>query len=82
MRISSDRNDPGYQAFAEARDHGKTVRVFLNGEEVQKCTVADEEAGFVKRRVLDADGKVQVDPHDPEVIWEERVYGDVRIVIA
>jgi hypothetical protein len=81
MRISSDRNDPGYQAFAEARDHGKTVRVYLNGEEAQKCTVADEEEGFVKRRVLNAKGNVQVDPHDPEVIWEERVEGEVRVVI-
>jgi hypothetical protein len=82
MRVSCYKDDPGYHQFMVARENGKTVRVYLNGDEVQKCTVADEESGFVKRCVLDTDGKFQIDPNDPEAIWEERVEGDVRIVIG
>lgn len=82
MRISSDRGDPGYRQFMVARENGKTVRVYLDGVEVQKCIAADDEAGWVRRYVLDVNGKIQPDPNDPEVIWEERVEGDVRIVIA
>lgn len=82
MRISSYKDDPGYRQFMVAHGHGKTVRVYLDGEEVKKCTVADDEKGFVKRCLLDADGRFQVDPKDPEMIWEERVEGEVRIEFA
>lgn len=82
MRVSSYKDDPGYRRWYEAMGAGKTVHVFLNGEEVQKCTLADDGEGFVQRCVLDAEGNAQIDPNDPERIWEERVEGDVRIVIA
>jgi hypothetical protein len=82
MRISSDNDDSGYTVFAEAKHVGQTIRVYLNGEEVRKCAIADDQAGLVKRAVLNEQGQLQVDPNNPEIIWEEVVHGDVKIVIA
>lgn len=79
MRVSSNTDDPGYQQFMVARENGKTVRAFLDGVDVKGCTTADEERGFVIRCVLDSDGKAQIDPSNPEVLWEERVEGHVEI---
>lgn len=82
MLISSNKDDVGYSNFIEARGSGKTVRIYLDGEEVEKCTIADDVEGFVVRAVLDSDGQLQADPRETETVWEERVEGDVRIVIA
>lgn len=82
MRISTDESDLGYPAFLHTLARGQSVRVFLDGQEVMGCSVADEEAGFVTRCVLDADRKAQQDPTDPESIWLETVYGDVRVEIT
>lgn len=82
MRVSSYESDPGFGQYLVARENGKTVKVYLDGEEVHGCTVADDDAGFVKRAVLNAEGHAQIDPNDPEQFWEERVEGHVRIVTA
>ena len=44
MRISTDVNDPGY------RDRSETRRfvVFLDGEPVRDCVMADDEVGLVQ----------------------------------
>lgn len=82
MRISSEKDDLGYPAFVEAQRGGKTIRIYLDGEEVKGAIVADDEAGFVQRAVVTSDGHVQICPNDPERFWVEGVYGDVRIVIG
>ena len=79
MRISSDKADPGYPSFARAQARRQTVRIFLDGVEQAKCLMADTELGLVERPVLGPDGKIQIDPNDPESIWIERVEGDVRV---
>lgn len=82
MRVSSNPDDIGHRQFMVARENGKTVRAYLDGVEVQECTVADEERGFVIRNVLDSEGRAQIDPSNPEMIWEERVAGRVEIKIV
>ncbi|MDF1599722.1 hypothetical protein PZ895_08020 [Mesorhizobium sp. YIM 152430] len=82
MRVSSNPDDPGYRQFMVAIENGKAVHPFLDGVEVKGCTTADEEKGFVIRCVLDSDGKAQIDPNDPERVWEERVEGRVEIKIV
>lgn len=79
MRVSSIKGDPGYPQWSVAKAHGKTVKVYLDGVEQTHCSVADTDQGFVKRCVLNEEGRVQVDPNDPEMIWTERAEGNVRV---
>lgn len=79
MRVSSNKDDPGFDAFVAARDNGQTIHAYLDGVEVKECTMADEELGQVTRFVLDADGRVQVDPENQEEAWIETVAGKVDI---
>lgn len=79
MRVSANKDDAGYSQFNVAMEHGKPVRIFLDGVEVKKCVTADDEHGFVIRHVLDGDGNVQIDPIDKTKVWEERVTGKVEI---
>lgn len=81
MRISTQKDDPGHETWLEASEAGQIVRVYLNGEEIHKCTVADDEAGFVRRYVRDEEGRVQQDPEDPTRVWEEQIEGEVLIKI-
>lgn len=78
-RVSANKADPGYPQWKVAIEHGKTVRVFLDGVEVKDCTTADDVNGFVVRAVLDDAGRFQVDPVDPNQVWEETVTGKVEI---
>ncbi|WP_425087782.1 hypothetical protein [Stappia sp.] len=82
MRVSSDKNDPGYAAYAQLRARGKTVTVFLDGVEVDKCDMADDEEGMVSYAVLTDDGKLQLDPCNPDQILTERAHGVVEIVVS
>ena len=81
LRLSSDPSDPGYGQWMVAKANGKNVRVFLDCVEVRHCTVADESLGYVRRAVLDDDGRVQIDPNNPDQVWEEDVRGCVEIVV-
>lgn len=82
MRASSDSSDPGYAAFSRLRAEGKTITVFLNGEEVKECDLADDEEGLVRYAVLDDDGHVQLDPSDPDKVWVETAHGAVEILVG
>lgn len=83
MRFSSKSKDPGYENYARlVASGGKKMTVFLNGKEVKFCTMADEELGRVTYLVADEKGKLQVDPNDPDCIWEELAYGKVEVRIT
>ena len=63
----------------EHPERGPLVRhakVFLDGEEVQYCILADEEAGYVLRYKTDDKGMLM---HDGDEIATERLEGKVTI---
>jgi hypothetical protein len=80
MRYSSDANDPGFFAWAQAMQNGKRPRIFLDGLEVPKCTMADDDTGEVTRIVLDGDGEPFIDLSKGELFYET-VQGQVSIVM-
>jgi hypothetical protein len=55
MRVSARTNDSGFVADRSG------IKVFLNGEQIFDCILADEEAGIVVLRERDAAGKLIVD---------------------
>ena len=79
MRISSNEGDAGYPLY-ESTLKLKRVKVYFNGVEQHHCTVADDEAGFIERAVLDECGRLYLDPLTDEVPMES-LQGDVKIVI-
>jgi hypothetical protein len=83
MRLSSDKNDPGYALWRKITDSGKRVRVYLDGveQDAANATVADERNGYITRAVLDGDGELTLNETKTEVL-RETVRGAVRIDIA
>jgi hypothetical protein len=82
MRLcSDDENDPGYAPWQDVTSQGKIAVVFLDGELVKSCSMADEECGTVRRAVLDSQGIIQIHPLKEDEIWVEVVAGDVKIVL-
>ncbi len=47
MRVSVNRDDPGYAAWQEAERKNEIVKIMLDGEEVQLCVTADDVEGMV-----------------------------------
>lgn len=72
MRLSCDRNDPGYHPAATK------VRVYLNGAERTKVITADEEARLIVRFQTDEKGRLIKNEKRDDVL-RETLYGDVRI---
>ncbi|MCK8780559.1 hypothetical protein M0654_11235 [Rhizobium sp. NTR19] len=81
MRVSTINDDPGFMPWAQARAEGRVIRVFLDGEEIDKCITADEETGLIVRPVLDVEGGCQVDPSTGSDLWTESVHGSVRVEV-
>jgi hypothetical protein len=79
MRVSINKDDPGFDAYQAARAAGKSVHVYLDGVEVKACLMADDDLGTVTRHVLNADGQVQIDPEKRDEVWTETVNGKVEI---
>jgi len=83
MRLcSDDESDPGYRPWQDTLIAGQTVKIFLDGVEVLKLSMADEEAGEVRRPILNADGNIQINPHIEDEIWVETVTGKVEIILV
>lgn len=72
MRLSTDKEDPGYAATAHR------ARVFFNGAEVRGVFTADEEKRLIVQAVFDEHGHFQIAPCRTKVLTEVR-HGDVRI---
>ncbi|GGX11224.1 hypothetical protein GCM10007242_16630 [Pigmentiphaga litoralis] len=79
MRMSTDPNDQGYEAWMKARVTGKPV-VYVDGCRIDKAFTADTDAGFVIAADLGPDGQVQLDRTRSEVLRRE-VQGVVTIVV-
>lgn len=73
MRISADKNDPGYLAHIT---NPNRVKVTLDGEEVLYCITADDELGYILCHIVDDTG-VAVDKYGNPVFSER--YGKVTI---
>lgn len=76
MRISSNIDDPGYDAWMD--NAGRVIRIFVNGDELQHCITADEEEGYVIRHARDEEGYFIL---DGDYIRSEIIHGDVQIEI-
>jgi len=72
MRLSTDKDDPGYTATAHR------ARVFFNGAEVRGVFTADEEKRLIVQAVFDERGHIQLAPCRTKVLTDVR-HGDVRI---
>lgn len=73
MRISSDENDSGYQAYIES---GTYWNAFLDGVLVEQATITDEELGMIKRyvqpfQIIEINGEQE--------FVQEVVYGKVEL---
>lgn len=74
MRMSTDPQDPGHEAYLK----GRPVRVFFDGAEIKGVMTADEEKRLIVAAVLDDKGGYQLDKSKQAVLTETR-YGHVRI---
>ncbi|WLS01743.1 hypothetical protein [Shinella oryzae] len=81
MRLSSDKDDAGYRAWCELNGDDKRVTVFLDGVEQRDVTMADDEAGEVRRCVRTPAGNIAVDKNAGEFLMET-VKGSVEIQIT
>lgn len=57
---------------------GPNIRIFIDGEEVQRCTAYDLDKRTVTRQRLDAEGLIFVDPETDRVAVET-VTGKVEV---
>ncbi len=73
MRMSINKNDPGYHERAQWR-----YQPYLNGKKVKDCFTADEDEGYVLRYTRDNNGQLIVDREQGKVATE-RLYGKVEI---
>lgn len=79
MRVSSNKDDAGFDAFMGALAAGRSVHVYLDGVEQTHVSVADDELGQVTRCVLDEKGRIQVNPAKSDEVWIETVTGKVEV---
>jgi hypothetical protein len=80
MRISIDARDPGFRAYAEARDQGIAFNVTLDGKRLGPVHTADDLTGEVIVPARDRSGHLMFDPRQPRQTLLETRRGRVRIV--
>ena len=78
---STDANSPGFMNYSKACFEGKTIKVFLDGEEIKCVTFADANAGIVRRDCVDKNGLLRLN-HETKAPVTEELHGDVRIEIT
>lgn len=78
MRLSTNKNDPGYQNWRKVM--GDKVVVKLNGQKVDAVITADTVSGYVKRIKTDANGNRLIDKRAQE-LQTEWFLGNVDIYI-
>lgn len=72
MRVSSDKEDPGY-AFDTSG-----IVVYLNGKKVSNCITADDKEGIVIVYVEDKEGQLVL---EKDCIKREELHGEVKLVL-
>ncbi len=77
MRVSVDKDDPGYKNFPTHR----LCKVYLDGAELKNCITADEEEGEVLCYVEDENGELVL-TDDGEAVKTEIRHGAVTIGIV
>jgi hypothetical protein len=70
MRLSVDRNDSGYQAWAKVCGRWKPT-VYVDGVRIAEVFTADTDAGYVLAADLDHDGKLRLNEARDEVLRRE-----------
>lgn len=79
MRMSSNSDDAGYDAWLNAMAEGKTVTVFLDGTEQNECFMADTDSGEVGVFLKGDDGQLVVDGDE---LVAANLTGKVEIVVG
>jgi hypothetical protein len=79
MRISLDRNDPGFVSLADLLSDGYCVRVTVNGVEPKSVVTADEEEGVVLAQRHTVEGNPVFMNGVPVL---ERHTGEVKITVT
>lgn len=77
MRLSVEKDDPGYWPAQELID----VKVTVDGVEQKFCLTADDERGEALCEVIDADGRIVIDPESPDKIKTQTLRGTVVITV-
>lgn len=77
MRISADKGDPGYTAYATAPNRTK-IEVYLDGVLQKHVVTADTDEGWLLRLKEDDKGNLFID-HTTNRIAAERCTGKVEI---
>jgi aminoglycoside/choline kinase family phosphotransferase len=77
--MSSDPEDPGYQAWMQASAKSKTV-VYVDGVRVDKAFTADTDAGYVLAADLGPDEQLQLNGARDDVLRRE-LRGTVTIAL-
>ena len=75
MRISTDKDDPGFHPNPFG------TKVWLDGEEVRECITADDELGMVVCHELDENGYPFIRP-GTGLIALKTLFGEVRIELG
>lgn len=76
MRISVDRDDPGYAEWESLGETRYSAKVFLDGVEMRGVITADEEAGMVVRYRMKDNGLIVIENGD---VVRETLYGVVEL---
>ena len=79
MRISIERNDPGFANYEKMMIAGPVHRILLDGIEQSMVLTADSDEGMVKRLKKNKDDSI-VRSHDRSYAETEIVYGKVEIL--
>lgn len=78
MRLSCDKNDPGYAAYMALGEKRHQVQVFVDGIRVQRCITADDEQRFACAHKVDDAGNIVLTP-DRKGIEKIEIRGNVVI---
>ncbi|OAI29767.1 hypothetical protein A1351_23305 [Methylosinus sp. R-45379] len=70
MRISVDKSDPGY------RPDARLFTAYLNGEKLEHCLTADDEAGEAVINYKDESGNFA---HDGVTLLRRTLFGQIEI---
>jgi hypothetical protein len=81
MRLSTDKGDAGFPAFAALVADGKRVTVMLDGVEMSDVETCDDAAGEIVRFAKDENGDLRLNETRDEIL-RETLRGVVTIVIA
>lgn len=79
MRLCSNKGEHGYGALQDILAQKKSVHVMLNGVEVPKAVMADDDEGLIVACVLDEGGHLTI--NDNGEIASHSLRGKVTIEI-